>query len=406
MAHEEKKYAVDSWEKVPGEGVPNWLEYRETPEGPFYRIRYRRDGLTLKQVLEAGPDEVPIRKIKDAIRVGEAVIFKAKYGDGPKRKDLVTVESLCNEIVELKKSKDKSTYEQAEIFYRLHIKPYLAGQCVYSEKGQPCPYPRNLQMGKCVYGSDLSSSQWLHYKTHFRLHKPESPLFNHWKFFVTLFKYARERKLIDPHYKLEYNEKKEDRRARGMVLSKADLIKLLDHSSENWRDRIILGRYTGMRPGEVRELKKEFVDFDTWKVTLPSWFTKTRMDREFVIASQACRELLLRRKLKTGESPYFFPGTSDPNGPADKTLTRWHALLRRARINPDYTPHDLRHTYLTEMFKTSLNPALICFQAGLSLEEAQETYLHFNADDTGVVAHAAASQSEDVVTTGKVQSIR
>lgn len=161
----------------------------------------------------------------------------------------------------------------------------------------------------------------------------------------------------------------------------------MEHANQTWRDRVIIQRYTGMRPGEVRRLRKSRVNFTSGEIHLLGRDTKTGTGRSFRLPPQALT--ILKRLKLVSDGPFFFPNECDSNRPMTPTMKSWHSAWRRAGIDNGYTPHCLRHSYLTEMFKNGQNPALICYAAGLSLEEAQKTYLHFTAQDTLGIADAA-----------------
>jgi integrase len=378
---------VTDWAKIPK--APYYLEIREGKYRTSYRVNWRAEGHNLREILEpsySSRDEA-LKDLKSAIKRADRRIADVRFGEKEKPKEYVRTEDLCDEIVRLKESKDPATYKQAELFFRLHIKPFLVEHCPYA--------------------SELNATTWLKYKNAIRLKDPTVSLFNHWKFFVQLGKYAFEKGLIPAKLKLEYNEKREDFRERGLVISDDDFQKILaaatpkylgkiERIHPKWRDRIVLQRGTGMRPGEVRDLQADRVTIGTAvdgrrcaRISLRQEDTKTRQARSFVVTDPAVLEVLERR-LARAEGPYLFPSETDPGKPMAASLNGWKAILRRAGVNPNYTPHDLRHTYLTKMFKTAANPALICFQAGLSLEEAQKTYLHFTADDTFALAESAS----------------
>lgn len=139
-----------------------------------------------------------------------------------------------------------------------------------------------------------------------------------------------------------------------------------------WRDRIILDRMTGMRPWEIRNLQKDRVDFKRWIINLRAEDTKTRAARSFSVQSDLLREILTRRRDEFPGSPFFFCNERDHSKPMDKHLNGWNSTLSRAGLIAEYTPHDLRHTYLTEAFRRSKDWAAICYQAGLTLEEEEE----------------------------------
>ncbi len=353
---------MTSWVKVPPvekrKAPPHWLEMRTGKFGTSYRVRYRRDGIKIEEVLHG-----EFERWEDARKMGEALIAKLKYGDRPKPRNLVTTESLCNEIVELKKAKDPSTYEQAEIFFRVHIKPFL--------------------IEACPYASELNPTVWLRYKSEFRLKYPTRPLFNHWKFFGQLFKTAHEKGII-PKTKLEYNQNKDDNRELGKVIPSDHLQAFLREANKAWTDRAKLQRLTGQRPGVIRELKKEAVDFERGVASVRKAESKNRRNYEFKLPSAALD--ILRKRLDNG-SPYFFPSEADKAEPMDKHLGGWHSAWKRAGIQQRYTPHDIRHTFLTDKVNTAgTNLAVLCYSCDLSLEELMKTYVHFKAEDTQSLA--------------------
>lgn len=372
------------------------LHKREGVRSITYRYRYRRDGVEIEGTLP-GLDEKTLepRDVKDVAAQAEKIISNKRAGEKVATKALVTSESLLDEIVKLKESKSDATREQTDIFSRVHMKPFLRGECAYlDESGGVCKYRHYLDEGSCTYAADLDATKWLNYKTHLRLHRPKAALFNHWKFWVMLFKHAQQKGLLKQKIKLDYDEEKEDFRAEGLIIPDADMFKILDAAAYRpvWHDRILFQRGTGARPGETRDLQKDRYNRETHIISLKKEDTKIRRARAFLIEDEAIIAMLERRlDDPSNPGPYFFPAEGkDRSKPMGKGLKGWRAILTKAGVSPDYTPHDLRHTYLTEMFKTSENPALICFQAGLSLEEATETYLHFKAEDTASIAKQAA----------------
>jgi integrase len=356
---------MTNWKKIPEElqsvkkRAPYYLEVREGKYRTSYRVFYRGDGLDLRDVLKG-----EFKTWTDALKEADRVIAKAKYGEKPKPVALVRCETLCDEIVRLKESKAAGTYQQTEIFFRVHIKPYL-----------------NVH---CPYASELNHAVWLDYKNRLRLKNPNVTLFNHWKFFTMLFRYAFQKGILKHPVKLEYDEQKEDFREKGMIIPDDAIRKMIAAGNRNWRDRVIIGRLTGQRPGLIRTLKKDRVNFKTGVLSVRKEDSKNRRAYEVTLPAPVLSILAERFTGKLGrpDSPYFFPSETDPSRPMDKCLNGWRSMLKRAGVSLDYTPHDLRHTYLTEKFKAAINPALICYQCDLSLEEARRTYLHFVAEDT------------------------
>jgi integrase len=362
---------MSEWKKIPK--APYYLEIWEGKFKTSYRVNWRGEGKQLRTKL-LGEHKGEFKTWKDALKEADRLIFEARFGRKRAAKGLTRCEDLCDEIVALKKSKSPATYEQAEIFYRLHIKPYLNE--------------------RCAFASDLNATVWENYKNALRLKDPTVRLFNHWKYMVMLAKYAHQKGLLPAPLQFEFNEEREDARERGHVIPQDEIERLLDAASQVWRDRITLQLRTGMRPGEVRNLAKSRVRFlllenDTAVISLEKQDTKTRQARQFIVSAPDALEVLHRRAGLVPGSPYFFHMETDHARPMDKHLNGWKAALRKAGLSPKYTPHDLRHTYATRMFQLTQNHVALCYQLGMSLEEAQRTYLHIGVSDTAQIASLA-----------------
>jgi integrase len=361
---------MTEWRKV--EKAPYYLEIWEGPYRTSYRVNWRGEGHNLRKRLDG-----EFRTWKDALKLADRLISEARFGKKSGPKNLVRSEDLCDEIVKLKESKAPATYQQTEIFFRVHIKPFLNDHCPYA--------------------ADLNPTVWLNYKNALRLKNPTVRLFNHWKFFTMLFRYAHEKGILPAPVRLAFSEEREDSRAKGHVIPDEELERLTVAASKVWRDRIVVQRRTGMRPGEVRHLRKDRIRVVDGGVVviLHKEDTKTRTAREFMVTAPDAVEVLVRRSF-TGDGAYLFPMETDKDRPMDKHLNGWRAALKKAALNPHYTPHDIRHTYASRMFQRTRNHVALCYQLGMSIEEAQRTYIHISLQDTGALADIAAGDAEGI----------
>jgi integrase len=379
-----------TWEKI--EGAPRWLEVRHGARKTSYRIKFRADGINLEKTLGEFPDW------KKAKREGETLLAEARLKGTPTDPMLVRCEELAAELTEISKSRSEKTYLWTEGTFRLHLTPWLNANCAYAK--------------------DLNGTTWLNYRAYLRRNCPTVTLKAHYEIFAKLCRYAREKGIIKSKFKLDYDRERDDFKEDGMVIPDADIVKMLKaepvprtgsgkatyavelHYFRAWRDRIVLQRATGMRPGEVRNLRKDRVEIRTHEVKpgrfvtyavirLQKQDTKTRQARTVPVEHHLAVAIIQSRL--EGDSPWLFPSLKNKAKALDGSTKGWHAILKRAKVNPKYTPHDLRHTYLTHMFKRpGINHALVCANCGLSLEEAQKTYLHFTEEDIRVVAKDAA----------------
>ncbi len=408
------------WRKIADKKAPHYLQIRDGKLRSSYRVRYRANGVALEKKLDGD-----FKTWRDAQTVADQLISNARFGEKKKPTSMVKSETLCDEIVKLKEPLDEDTYEQTEIFMRCHLKPFLAGECAYEKDdgGHPCQYRSYLDDGSCEFAANLNPTRWLAYKTHLRLHRPTASLFAHWKFWSMLCKYAFEKRILAEKFKLKYNKDKEDSRKLGKLLPPELVQAFIPNAVRVWKDRTRLGWMTGQRPGVIRKLRKDQVNMETGVCVVEKQDSKTRTLYDFVMPAPAMVILMARLEIPAvKDSPYFFPMETDHSRHMDKSLKGWHSAMRNTKASlleaanqlasvgdhegagrrrqiaagidlgqDPYTPHDLRHTYLTHKFKKSSNPALVCYSCDISLEEAMETYVKFGAEDTRGIAEETAA---------------
>lgn len=176
-------------------------------------------------------------------------------------------------------------------------------------------------------------------------------------------------------------------RDRAEVFTEDEFSRLLDNADWSLMAKLVMGRDHFMRRSEVAFLAWDRVDLNQRTIHLRAQDTKIRKPRTFPFnESLGCLFAILKaEQVKAGiESPFVFPSPGSP----DKSILRdgfnrsWRACKTNAKVSNKKKYHWLRHTGLTLAFKRQrLGAAQICFFAGLSLETAQKTYLHFQTDD-------------------------
>lgn len=367
------------------------IEVREGARKTSYRVNYRRGKVSLRDVIPgdwSSPAEMNKRERDKLERKVQEMIYEASHGRPKTPAAFVRNEDLAEQLIQEAESQDEATYDGKRRIFRKHLIAWLNDH-----------YP---------HASDLTVETWPKYKAFKRAADPTIALENHVKYFRMLRKRAFELGLIKQLFPVKFDLKKEEFREAGQVITAAEEALILKHANRTWRDRSVLQRDTGMRPGEVRKLKKTRVAFETRGgqriavVSLVAQETKTHRDRSFEVHSERAVEVLWRRACE-GDSPYFFPMETDPERPMDKHLNGWKSCLRRANeeaqksggsVNQTLTPHDWRHTYADEMFKKTspADWASLCFQLDMSLETAQGTYIHFKTSDTRGVAALVARE--------------
>jgi integrase len=176
-------------------------------------------------------------------------------------------------------------------------------------------------------------------------------------------------------------------RDRAEIFTEEEFGRLLDNADWSLMAKLVMGRDHFMRRSEVAFLTWDRVDRVNRTIHLRAQDTKIRKPRTFPYneSLETLFGILKAEQERAGvDSPFVFPSPTDPAKSIlkDGFNTAWRNCKRKAKVPARKKFHWLRHTGLTNAFKRQrLGAAQICTFAGLSLEEAQKTYLHFTTDD-------------------------
>lgn len=188
----------------------------------------------------------------------------------------------------------------------------------------------------------------------------------------------------------------------GLNLDDTEMSALYAEANLDLQLQIDLGFKHFMRRSEVCLLPWCEIDFKEGVINLPAERTKIRKARTVPLSSETL-SVLIARKSKS-DSPYVFPSPGRPDRSIGRkgNDTAWKRAIDRANrktpvIRPEATFHDLRHSGLTRAFVATNRYAEICVMAGLSLEEAQRTYLHLKPEHTRFVAELVQLKNVAVV---------
>ena len=130
------------------------------------------------------------------------------------------------------------------------------------------------------------------------------------------------------------------------VLSLDESDRLIDAADEDLRELIIVALHTGMRKGEILNLRWCMVDFRNGVVNVEkSKSGKTRL----IPMHRKVREILMDVE-RSGE--YVFMKKGQPWKDVRKPFER---AVRRGEIVPRCTFHDLRHTFATRLVESNVD---------------------------------------------------
>lgn len=320
-----------------------------------YWVRFYRQGKgRLEESLKTG--HLGEAREKRDVRIAEFLGQKPR--SGPRH---LLVEDKFPEFLELKRGKAHNTFVSMETQWRLHLQPYFG----------------------CMTIESVSESEWIRYVQEKRRESPERKFFNDRKYLSMFLNWLHRDGLIQ---RIPKFEDVDPERTAGKVFTSKEVTDLLRHAAEPLHMQILMALTMGMRIGEILSLEWDQVDWKAQTIHLPAHKTKIRKSRSFAISDAVFGPLQFLFRLSGSKSPWVFPSPDDDNKSVGKggNRTAWETCRSKSGVTGRF--HDLRHTFLTHAFKKSVNPALICHFAGLSLEEAQKTYLHFDHNDTRIVA--------------------
>ena len=194
---------------------------------------------------------------------------------------------------------------------------------------------------------------------------------------------------------VRYLDTDETKRLREALDSRQDEIRSERESANQWRaDRgkqqmqsllqlpftdhlkpmVLVSLNTGMRRGELFDLKWSAVNFSTNTITVAGDTTKTS-DTRHIPMNKETVSILERWKKQAGKSRYVFP--SQEGGRLEDVKSAWLRLLERAKIK-DFRWHDMRHDFASRLV-----------MAGVPLNTVRELLGHSDIKMTLRYAHLA-----------------
>lgn len=144
--------------------------------------------------------------------------------------------------------------------------------------------------------------------------------------------------------------------------------------TDHLKPMVLVSLNTGMRRGELFDLKWSAVNFDTKTITVAGATTKTSDTRHIPMNKETVGVLEAWKK-QVSESPYVFPGQG--GGRFDDVKSAWLKLLERAQID-GFRWHDMRHDFASRLV-----------MAGVPLNTVRDLLGHADIKMTLRYAHLA-----------------
>ncbi|MBQ9954885.1 MAG: tyrosine recombinase XerC [Eggerthellaceae bacterium] len=175
-------------------------------------------------------------------------------------------------------------------------------------------------------------------------------------------------------------------RLLGLYAAKDAQGSVREQSPEDMRNLAILEFLyaCGARVSEASGLTLEGVDFAQGQVKVFGKGSKERIIPLHDMALSAMRTYLLLARpklLKDGESDYFFVSTRGNQMSPDAIRKMFKESVRAAGLSEDLTPHDMRHTFATDLLS-----------GGANLRSVQEMLGHASLSTTQIYTHVSVER--------------
>lgn len=144
--------------------------------------------------------------------------------------------------------------------------------------------------------------------------------------------------------------------------------------TDHLKPMVLVSLNTGMRRGELFDLKWSAVNFDTKTITVAGATTKTSDTRHIPMNKETIGVLEAWKK-QVSKSPYAFPGQG--GGRFEDVKSAWLKLLERAQID-GFRWHDMRHDFASRLV-----------MAGVPLNTVRDLLGHADIKMTLRYAHLA-----------------
>lgn len=200
---------------------------------------------------------------------------------------------------------------------------------------------------------------------------------------------------VDSKGKVRYLADEESKRLREALDARQDEARAERDSANEWRaarvkpqlsdlraveftdhlkPMVLLSLNTGIRRGELFDLKWPAVNFSTKTITISGDLSKTLETRHIPMNKEALATLKAWKRQSTGTG-YVFPGQD--GGRLDDVKTAWLNLLERAEIE-GFRWHDMRHDFASRLV-----------MAGVPLNTVRDLLGHADIKMTLRYAHLA-----------------
>lgn len=261
---------------------------------------------------------------------------------------------IVAELRPIYESKSKKTAVEFESVTRLHLLPYFGDKCV-----------------------STVGMFWPHYCADQKQKNPNRKLWHDRKVLRAILGFAFDMEFVHKIPRLKLDRVDTAKTRIGREVSPEEIKRFCFFASQTMADIVSLSFWTGMRFGECRQMKSEWVDFGTGYITIPRHVVKTREPRTYPIPPEV-RDLL---KIRCGlrEKGFLFCSVGDPLRCISNSQRTFQRAIKAAGLS--FTFHDLRRSFITRKLREGMPCEVLAKLVGASPDVMRDSYLKVKRED-------------------------
>lgn len=331
----------------------------------IYYLRRSVNGTEVERSLETKnrkQAETKLEEILDEVKAEQKSSRRMKF------------ETVGEAILEILETKSEKTWLDFENHYRLHLKPYFRGK--WMDQVEPLwEHYKAVQKSierRTPKGRPLPPRKLNHDAAHLR----------------RMLRYAHRQRALQvvPELALDASEREPE---PGRVYTPEEFRRLWAAADPKWKLILEMAAIMGMRRGEIRNLRWDYIDFTEAVIRLPKEATKTRRGRTVPVEPQILAALQALEPTMRPQSGWVFPNRRDPNLPMNPTDRTWRRIQRRAGVKGKF--HWLRHSNVSWAARKGHAPSVIQKTRGMSDQVFRRIYFHAENEDA-VAMNAAVRE--------------
>ncbi len=216
-----------------------------------------------------------------------------------------------------------------------------------------------------------------------------------------VFNWGCKRKMCDgnPTDTISRDKRAEEEAKRVRYLTTVEIECLLELASDVFRPILLCALHSGMRRGEILNLKWSDVDLRSRLITVRS--AKSGKQRKIPIDDTLFSALSKLSSRFGGE--FVFPSPIKPGAPYRDIHHTWGRLVRKAGIT-DVRFHDLRHTFASHLVMAGVDIRTVQELLGHATLAMTERYAHLSPDHSSRAIQALDTALQSDTKTDTVSS--